>query len=175
MQGAGRRDTRITILRAVMSENAFGEPVPSGAPVTVCATMARVIYGRGEERRRAAMESATVPATFRVLATTQTRAVHEGDTLVTAGPLDGEWDIESVVPFGRNELDITATKKKAQGPWAVPLPGAPGRLDFSDPAMSGLLALLEWDLVFVVDPGVPGQLDFSDPANSGLLMLLEEF
>ena len=103
--GAGQ-PVMVTFLRSRKVENDFGEPV-DGGPTALGREWAQVNYGRGVERREAAMESAKVPATLRVRANSLTRSVNTGDVVTFD---DGEWDIESNVPFGRGWRDITAVR-----------------------------------------------------------------
>lgn len=100
-------DQRIRIERALMADNAFGEPVPTSW-VELGRVWAKVTYGTGVERREAAQEGASAPATFRVRRSPVTEALKETDRLRHAGD---PWDISSIVPFARVGFDITATRK----------------------------------------------------------------
>lgn len=105
---AGTRNRKIVIERyGVVSTDDYGGDVLDWTAYATA--FAQVIFGTGAERREAAQESATAPATFRVLATTKTRAVTVKDRISFDGSL---WDITSVVPLGLNEgVEITAVRK----------------------------------------------------------------
>lgn len=105
---AGRRRNLIVFQRYGSSEDAFGEPSADPVPEKIGEAYADISYGRGEERRKAALESAKVPATFRVLATGLTRAIGTSDEIAFDG---AGWDIESNVPYSRRWRDITATRQ----------------------------------------------------------------
>ena len=67
-----------------------------------------VIWGTGAERREAAQLSASQPATFRVLADSETLSLSVEDRISFAG---GLWNITSVVPLGLNEgVEVTAVR-----------------------------------------------------------------
>jgi len=103
---AGGRDKRITFERATTTRTALGG---AGAPSwgILCARWAKVTYGNGAERRNAAVEQAVQPATFRVLADSETREVLATDRIVFDGLA---WDITSIAPIGRpSEIEFTAT------------------------------------------------------------------
>lgn len=105
---AGRRRDLIIFQRYGSSEDAFGEPSANAVPEKIGEAYADISYGRGEERREAARESAGVPATFRVLATSMTRAIGTSYEIAFDG---ATWDIESNVPYNRRWRDITATRQ----------------------------------------------------------------
>lgn len=109
MTGSGKRDRRIVVQRDMAgSENEFGEPVEGWAQTH--RFMAKVVYGRGEERRAAAFKGGSQAASFRVLRSARSRAVKVGDRINFDGAL---WDIESIPEFGRRELEFTATRRAA--------------------------------------------------------------
>ena len=101
-----RRETLIEIQGATTTQNQYGEEISAWA--TLGTEWADVNWGRGDERRQAAMEQGSQPATFNVLDNAMTRAVTLKDRIV----LDGQnWDIESNVPGKkRGERDITAVR-----------------------------------------------------------------
>lgn len=68
---------------------------------------ADIIYGTGQERREAAQESASVAATFQVLANADTRDLTTLDRI----NFEGFWDIVSTVPNRRKFIDITAIRQ----------------------------------------------------------------
>lgn len=102
------RDRLITFQRVVTSESEFGEPVKSSAS-EIGRSWASVNYGRGDERRQAAIEGAKQSATFRVLKSATNSSVTYRDIIIFDG---GEWDIDSIAPFERRELDFTATRRR---------------------------------------------------------------
>lgn len=103
---AGARDTLITLQSATATRDEYNEEVATWADLGT--EWAAVNYGRGDERREAAMEQGAVAATFNVLDNAMTRAVALKDRLIADG---GTWDITSNVPGKRRgERDITAIK-----------------------------------------------------------------
>lgn len=90
---AGGRNRKIVIERATAVDGDFGEPVQTWATYT--SPFAEVVFGSGAERRDAAQESASAPATFRVLSTALTDAVTVKDRIVFDG---SNWDILGNVP-----------------------------------------------------------------------------
>jgi head-tail adaptor len=110
MRGAGKRSYRIIFQRATVTRSVVGTEV-EGPWLSFVAAWAMVRQGTGNERRVAAMEAATQPATFVVLDNSQTRTVTETDRIVFSGR---NWDIISIVPsFDRSEIEFTATARKA--------------------------------------------------------------
>jgi len=109
MTGGGKRDRRIIVERdSAGTENDFGEPVEGWAKLHNF--MARVVYGKGEERRAAAIEGGSQAASFRVVRSARSRAVKVGDRISFDGAL---WDIESTPEYGRRELEFIATRRAA--------------------------------------------------------------
>ena len=99
-------DVRLSFERATKTTNSYGDEVSNWAPISN--PWANVSYGKGEERRDAAQENATVAATFRVRRNAISDAVSTTDRIVFDG---GAWDITSNVPApGRAERDITAIR-----------------------------------------------------------------
>lgn len=103
---AGELNRRVTILRGGPDVDDGYTTKPGGfAPLAT--VRARVTYGTGVERRAAAQEQASAPATVRVRKSSVTATVTPQDRLL----LDGvEWDISSAVPFENVAIDITATR-----------------------------------------------------------------
>jgi head-tail adaptor len=104
---ANTRDTLVTFERVTTTQDDYGEEV--GTEWTELGKeWANVNWGRGDERRQAAMEQGAQPATFTVLDNPMTREVGLKDRIV----LDGTaYDITSNVPGKkRGERDITATR-----------------------------------------------------------------
>ena len=103
---AGNRDTLITFQRATTTQDDYGEEVSTWGNLGT--EWADVNWGRGDERRQAAMEQGSQSATFNVLDNPMTRTVSLKDRIV----LDGQnWDITSNVPAKkRGERDITAVR-----------------------------------------------------------------
>ena len=100
-----RRDPLITLARVSITKNEHDEEVEGFAPVGT--EWANVIYGKGSERRQAAMEQASQPATFYVDDNALTRSITTADRI----ELDGQWDIEGNVPsLNRVEREITAVR-----------------------------------------------------------------
>lgn len=90
----------------------------TGAWVLLKRTRAQFMPGTGQERREAAQERASLTGTFRVRANSVTRAIVAKNRIRfdPAAPLPAgdvpagwpAWDVTSVVPFGRDGIDITA-------------------------------------------------------------------
>ncbi len=165
---AGRREALITFQRATATQDDYGEEALSWASLGT--EWAAVFYGRGDERRQAAMEQGQQSATFQVLSNTVTRSVTLKDRLTLGGYI---WDIVSIAPMQRGLIEFTGTAT-GEADATSPLPNDVGQLDFSEATNSGLLALLgdDWGLVTSSEDG--GQMDFSEPANSGLVTVLWE-
>lgn len=102
---AGRRDRRITFERAETTQDGYGEEVSTW--VLLGRAFAVVSWGAGSERRAAAQEQGSQAGTFRVLATDMTRGVTLKDRLTLSGEV---WDLTSIAPIGRNEIEFTAVR-----------------------------------------------------------------
>lgn len=104
---AGRRRDLITIQRATVVIDDHGGEVQKWC--TYAKEWAAVFYGRGDERRQAAMEQGSQPATFRVLANEKTVAVTLKDRIEHTG---STWDIVGIVPDTpkRGEIEFTAVR-----------------------------------------------------------------
>lgn len=107
---AGERDRKVAFYRpGTATENGFGEPI-AGAPVLIGYAWARVFYGKGAERRAAAIEGASQPATFNVLTSAAMRSVNTACTI----NFDGfDWEITGIAPQGRGEIDFTAVRRSS--------------------------------------------------------------
>ncbi|MBB3034051.1 head-tail adaptor protein [Alteriqipengyuania lutimaris] len=103
----GRRDKLVTLERATMAQNDYGEEVPTWSAIGQ--EWAAVFYGRGDERRQAAMEQGSQPATFGMLANPITLGLKVTDRIQHAGTV---WDIEGMAPDTprRGEIEITAVR-----------------------------------------------------------------
>lgn len=102
---AGKADRQIVIERATVTTDDYGGEVATWS--TICKPWAEINYGRGEERRQAAQESASLAATFRVRANPNTAGVTTKDRIQFDG---SAWDITSNAPWQRDARDITATR-----------------------------------------------------------------
>jgi head-tail adaptor len=102
-----RRGNLVTFERATTTQDDYGEETPSWA--TLCQEFAQVFYGKGEERRQAAMQEGEQAATFQVPSNTSTRSV----TLKDRISFDSSyWNIDSKaldVP-DRRRVEFTATR-----------------------------------------------------------------
>lgn len=105
---AGRRDQKVTLERATPTNDAHNEEVLAWA--SIGQEWAAVFYGRGSERRQAAMESGAQPATFVVLSNPVTRSLTLLDRIQHGA---AAWDIEGIAPETprRGEIEITAVRK----------------------------------------------------------------
>lgn len=84
-----RRGQLVTFERATIAPDDFGQEVPTWA--TICQEEALIFYGRGDERRQAAMEEASQAATFQVPSNSDTRGVEATDRISFDGTA---WDIQ---------------------------------------------------------------------------------
>jgi head-tail adaptor len=108
---AGKRNRRISLHTSVaVGENSFGEPTKSADLPRIGGAWARVVFGKGSERREAAIEKADLVATFIVLSRQTTRAIAEGHVIRFAGKY---WDITGIAPWEREEIEITAICRRA--------------------------------------------------------------
>ena len=100
-----KRDNLITLQRAVKTEDAYGEPIETWQAIGQ--EWSALYYGRGSERREAAMEQGAQPATFEVLSNIKTRGLTLRDRLIADGRV---WDIRGVAfdTPKRGHIAITA-------------------------------------------------------------------
>ena len=103
MTKIGRRDTLITLQRSTSVQDDYGEEILTWADLGK--VWAGVHFGTGTERREAAREQGEQTATFNVLSNSMTRDLKITDRIALAGD---NWDIVSVAPIGRAEIDLTA-------------------------------------------------------------------
>lgn len=103
---SGPRDTLITLQRATTTADAYNEPQMSWADIGT--EWAAVNYGRGDERREAAMLQGAQPATFTVLDNANTAGLVLKDRITFEG---GFWNVTANAPGKRRgEREITAVK-----------------------------------------------------------------
>lgn len=102
---AGRRRNLITLQRYTVVEDEYGGETQTWADVGK--EWARIHWGRGDERRSAAMEQGQQPATFVIPSNTRTRSLTVRDRIV----LDGvNWDIQGTAPMTRATVEVTAVR-----------------------------------------------------------------
>ena len=103
----GRRRDKIVLQSYSATQDDYGQEVEAWSDVGE--EWAEVQYGRGDERRQAAMEQGSITATFVVDDNSRTRAVTLRDRIafVHSG---GEWDIFENIPGKPGERRITATR-----------------------------------------------------------------
>ncbi len=107
MMRAGELDSKVIFQKPEDGgEDAFGEPLPGW--IEHAKAWAKVLYGRGEERRTAAIEGVDQPAIFLVRATARTRVLSAKDRILFAG---STWDITNVAPIGRVRVELTAKRR----------------------------------------------------------------
>lgn len=104
-----RRGDLVTFQRATVTQDAAGEETPTWA--TLCQEHAQIFYGRGDERRQAAMEQGEQAATFQVPSNTNTRSVTLKDRISFDGSI---WDIESKALDVPNRRHVEFTAARAQ-------------------------------------------------------------
>lgn len=102
---AGTRDDLITIERKTIVEDEYGGETETWAPYATA--WAQVFYGKGDERRSAAMEQGRQAVTFQVLANTKTRAVEITDRITFSGSV---YDIVGISPMDRASVEFTAVR-----------------------------------------------------------------
>lgn len=102
---AGKRDRLIVIERATFTTDAMGGRIETWHQYA--RAWAQVIFGTGAERREAAQQIASVSATFRIVSSPTLATVTPQHRIQFMGAV---WDISSVVPLGRANIEITATR-----------------------------------------------------------------
>ncbi|MBX7459551.1 head-tail adaptor protein [Qipengyuania huizhouensis] len=107
MASIGRRDQLVTLERATTVQDEYGDEIPSWS--TIGQEWAAIYYGRGSERRQAAMEQGAQPANFGMLANPITLGLTVKDRINHAG---ATWDIEGIAPDTprRGEIEVTAVR-----------------------------------------------------------------
>jgi head-tail adaptor len=110
--GAGDMPYRVAFWRFTATRDDFGGQVKTWAAIPNGARWADIVFGTGRERREAAQEVASAPATFSVRRDSLTRTLTPADRLHYDG---ADWDISSVVPSRKYDavLDITAARRTA--------------------------------------------------------------
>ncbi|QQN73950.1 head-tail adaptor protein [Croceicoccus sp. YJ47] len=103
---AGRRRDLIVFERATQVENTLGNVREQWAEYKQ--EYAAIFYGRGAERRQAAVEQGTQSATFQVRINARTRALTVRDRILFAGV----WDIEGIALDApkRGQMEVTAVR-----------------------------------------------------------------
>lgn len=104
---AGRRDTLVAIETATTANDDYNEPQETWNEAGQ--EWAAIFYGRGDERRQAAMEQGQQAASFQMLANPLTMGVTVKDRLTVAGAV---WDIVGIAPETpkRGEIEFTAVR-----------------------------------------------------------------
>lgn len=99
------RDTLVTLQRFTSVTDAYGGETETWTDLGN--EKAQIFYGRGDERRSAAMEQGRQPATFKMISNSRTRGLTVRDRIV----LDGaNWDIEGVAFPSRKDVEVTAVR-----------------------------------------------------------------
>lgn len=104
---AGQRSELIVIQRATVTENAYGEEVPTWA--TYATRRARVRFGTAQEKREAAQEGGVQTATFECVRSTILDAVTLKDQISYLG---STWDITETAPLDTKMIRFTGTRNK---------------------------------------------------------------
>lgn len=102
---AGTRDDLITIERKTIVEDEYGGEDEAWA--TYATAWAQIFYGKGDERRSAAMEQGKQAVTFQVLANSKTRDVKLTDRITFGGSV---YDIVGISPMDRAVVEFTAVR-----------------------------------------------------------------
>ena len=111
IMSAGKRDRRIDFQRAARGRDSVGVLI-EGAWASIGQRWAQVRYGSGAERREAAAERATQPATFRTLADGLTRTITQQDRIIYDGLT---YDIVGIAPIGMGPTEIEFTAVALRG------------------------------------------------------------
>lgn len=104
---AGRRFDQIVFQRGTPATDDYGGETMTWA--TLATEWAAVFYGRGDERRQAAMEQGQQSATFQVPSHTVTQSVTLKDRISHAG---STWNIVGIAPDTpkRGSIEFTAVR-----------------------------------------------------------------
>lgn len=102
---SGTRTELIVFERATMTENEYGEQIPTWAPYT--SRWARVRFGTAQEKRQAAQESGVQSATFECLKSATLAAITLSDRISYLG---SAWDLTEVAPLDRKTIRFTGTR-----------------------------------------------------------------
>jgi len=105
MLPAGKRDKRVTIQRFTTTPDAYNEDIEEWADLAT--RWSAIYYGKGEERRQAAVEMGKQSASFVMLSDSVTKTVALTDRLFFKGD---NWDIIGISPMGRAEIEFTAVR-----------------------------------------------------------------
>lgn len=106
---AGRRDQLVTLQRYTTTLDDYGEGTQAWTELGT--EWAAVFYGRGDERRQAAMEQGQQAANFQMLSNDQTRALVLTDRIQHDG---SDWNIVGISPDTPKRGLIEATATRAQ-------------------------------------------------------------
>lgn len=137
---AGNRHNRIMIEQKSVTLDVHGGEVETWA--LYAHEWAQVSYGTGRERRDAAQERASVPATFRVLANPFTRMIDPSGYRIQFDQY--LWDIVGSVPLGRDGVEITAVSSFEVMVFSLAgaisaTSGASGTFSITTPLVGGIL------------------------------------
>lgn len=102
---AGRKRNLIVVQRGTPSTDDYGGETLSWA--TLATEWAEIHYGRGDERRAAAMEQGSLSAVFVVNDNIATRSATLKDRISFAG---GFWDVIQNVPGDPGDRELTAVR-----------------------------------------------------------------
>lgn len=101
----GRLNNRITIQRFTTTQDENNEDIEAWADLAK--RWAAVIYGKGEERRGAAVEAGKQSASFVMLPDSVTKNITLKDRIFFKG---SAWDIVGISPINRSEIEFTAVR-----------------------------------------------------------------
>lgn len=101
------RDTLVTLQAYTATQDEYGEEVQAWADIGT--EWAAIYWGRGDERRQAAMEQGTQAATFNMLSNTLTRSLTLRDRISGEA---GVFDIVGIAPDTpkRGEIEFVGTR-----------------------------------------------------------------
>ena len=102
---AGKRDQYVTIQRGTPTTDEYGGETMVWA--TLATEWAAVFYGRGDERRSAAVEQGQQPAVFQVLSNSNTQGVTLKDRISHGS---STWDIVGIAPLDRSLIEFAAVR-----------------------------------------------------------------
>lgn len=104
-----RRTTLVALQRYTATPDEYGEGTPTWSPIG--SEWVEIFWGRGDERRQAAMERGQQAATFQMDANSVTRGLLLRDRIV----LNTEnWDIVSISPDfpKRGDMELVAVRSQ---------------------------------------------------------------
>lgn len=101
----GKLNNRVTIQRFTTTQDENNEDIEDWTDLAT--RWSAIFYGKGEERREAAVETGQQSASFVMLPDSVTKTITLKDRLSFKGDT---WDIVGISPIGRTEIEFTAVR-----------------------------------------------------------------